>query len=241
MNSKTLGIWQILNSEIITDIIGSANFDFVIFDLEHGLHDALTVQKCLYAAKSKGIESFARVPSLNFLEVVKLVDTGIDGVIIPHIESKKDLNLIKKHYLTPSLGGDRSISPFVPRLNFGDLNKKNINPLIGILIESNEGMKNSMDLISANFVDFIYFGAYDLSIENKIPGEIYHKRILDKLEQLTNLCIKFEKKIMAIYRNEKELSILKDLGITNPVFSVDTLVLKKSLEIASQSFKKLKY
>ena len=34
---KGLGIWQILNSNLITDIIASAGFNITILDLEHGL------------------------------------------------------------------------------------------------------------------------------------------------------------------------------------------------------------
>ena len=31
-----VGIWQLLNSSIITDIISSSGFDYALLDLEHG-------------------------------------------------------------------------------------------------------------------------------------------------------------------------------------------------------------
>ena len=37
--NEGLGIWQILNSNLVTDIISSSGFDLIIFDLEHGLHN----------------------------------------------------------------------------------------------------------------------------------------------------------------------------------------------------------
>ena len=42
-----LGIWQILNSNIITDIIAKSGFDLIIFDLEHGLHSPQTINDCV--------------------------------------------------------------------------------------------------------------------------------------------------------------------------------------------------
>ena len=47
-----IGIWQILNSSLITDIIANAEFDFVLIDLEHGLHSLETIQNCVFAASS---------------------------------------------------------------------------------------------------------------------------------------------------------------------------------------------
>ena len=34
-----LGIWQLLNSIVITDIIAKSGFDYTLIDLEHGIFD----------------------------------------------------------------------------------------------------------------------------------------------------------------------------------------------------------
>ena len=39
------------------------------------------------------------------------------------------------------------------------------NPFVGILIESKLGLKNLEHLLENSNIDFVYFGAYDLSIE----------------------------------------------------------------------------
>ena len=46
---KGLGIWQILNSNLITDIIASAGFNITILDLEHGLHSPEKLFKTVYS------------------------------------------------------------------------------------------------------------------------------------------------------------------------------------------------
>ena len=71
-------------------------------------------------------------------------------------------------------------------------------------------------------IDFVYFGAYDLSVEIGKPGEIFNNEIINYLKILIGHAKQNKKKILAIYRNPKELDILLELGIELPVASVDT-------------------
>lgn len=236
---KGLGIWQILNSEIITDIIASSGFDFTILDLEHGLHDPQTVQNCLFSAKKSGINLIARIPSLAYPYVVQLIDTGIDGIIFPHIETETQLKEAINLTYMPPIGG-KSFSPFVPRFEYGERKSSvKTNPMLGILIESEKGLRNSPSLLSNPLVDFVYFGAYDLSVEMGDPGDIFSNEILDKLVLLTQYAISNNKKIMSLYRNDIELKQLLNIGIHYPIASVDILNLKLRLNELVGSYKKL--
>ena len=71
-------------------------------------------------------------------------------------------------------------------------------------------------------IDFVYFGAYDLSVEYQIPGQIFNVSILDNLKDLKKIALKNSKKVMAIYRTKEELEILNNIGVDIPVASVDT-------------------
>ena len=68
--------------------------------------------------------------------------------------------------------GNKSFSPFVTKYNYGN-NARDLkeNPYIGILIESLIGIKNSEELLKNPNIDFVYFGAYDLSVEIEKPGK----------------------------------------------------------------------
>ncbi len=224
--NKGLGIWQILNSELVTDIIATSGFDFTILDLEHGLHSPKTIQNCLFTAKASGINVIARIPSLTYPSIVQIIDTGIDGILFPHIETMNELERAINASLLPPLGV-KSYSPFVPRFDYGR-NKTRFqkNPLLGILIESEKGLTNSEVLLSNPNVNFVYFGAYDLSIELACAGDIFSDAIVERLCLLTKCALSRDKKIMAIYRNEEELKLLLKIGIHFPIASVDTLNFK---------------
>ena len=139
-----------------------------------------------------------------------------------------------------TLLGNKSFSPSYQRFNYGNNYKsEEINPSLGILIESKAGIKNSASLLSNPKVDYVYFGAYDLSVELNKPGKIFDKELLDILKDLVIMASSNNKKIMAIYRNSDELETLIKLGIHFPVASVDTSQLIRNLNNELKLYRKL--
>ena len=240
-NLKTgLGIWQILNSSLVTDIIAKSGFQITILDLEHGLHDPKTVQDCVFTAKSNSLYSMARLPCKNYQHIVQIIDTGVDAILFPHIEISEQIHeIIGETCLSPK--GNKSFSPFVPKYNYGYA-EKNIqnNPSIGILIESILGINNSEKLISEPNIDFVYFGAYDLSVEIDMPGMIFDNEIIKHLTKVIKYTKQYNKKILSIYRNKQELDLLIKLGVDFPIASVDTSHLITKLKVESEYYLKIK-
>ena len=72
-----LGIWQIINSKIITDIIAKSGFDITLLDLEHGLHTPQSIQDCVFAAHAHFLFTIARIPCDSYQEIVNIIDTEI--------------------------------------------------------------------------------------------------------------------------------------------------------------------
>ena len=221
--SKGLGIWQILSSNLITNIIFNAGFNLIIFDLEHGVNTPQILQNCLFAILNTSVITIARVPSIDYPNIVQVIDTGIDGLLFPHIETKNDIERAIKILLSPK--GNKSFSPFVPRYKYGSMKNSDQNPILGILIESKLGIKNSEELLSHKEVDFVYFGAYDLSVELNKKGDIFHDEIINCLEIVLKNAKQFNKKTLAIYRNQDELEKLINFGVDFPIASVDSALI----------------
>ena len=235
-----LGIWQILNSNIVTDIIAKSGFDLTILDLEHGIHNPQTIQDCIFAAKSNSLYTIARLPCFSYQYLVQIIDSGIDAVLFPHIETKDQIKkIIEESLLFPQ--GNKSFSPFVPKYSYGNPQVDYIcNPSIGILLESLKGINNAEQLLNEKNIDFVYFGAYDLSVEIDKPGEIFCDEIKDYLIKLINIAKNHEKKILSIYRNKKELNMLLKLGVDFPISLVDTSHLMQKLSEEAGYYMKIK-
>mgnify|MGYP001219064175 CR=1 FL=1 len=203
------------------------------------MHNPETIQNCIYTAKSNSISTVLRLPNDYYPNLVQVIDSGIESVIFPHVETTKQLeSIINQTFQYPL--GNKSYSPFVPRFNYGNNYKiEEINPSLGILIESKLGIKNAASLLSNPKVDYVYYGAYDLSVELDKSGEIFDKELLDILKDLIQVANSNNKKIMAIYRNSAELETLIEMGIHFPVASVDTSQLIKTLNNELKLYKKL--
>ena len=227
--SNGIGIWQIISSNLITDIIAKAGFDITLIDFEHGFNDPKTLQNIVFAAKSNNILSIARLPNINYPNISQIIDTGVDGILFPHVEEKSQLdNIIKETLLHPL--GSRGYSPFVPRFDYGlkkNSGSKDIS--IGVIIESIRGVENIEEILKSPIIDFIYFGAYDLSVELGKPGQIFSEEVIESLKIVTNLSNSYNKRSMAIYRNKSELEFLIKLDISFPIASVDTNILLNAL------------
>ena len=234
-----LGSWQILNSNIITDIIAKSGFDLTILDLEHGLHNPQTIYDCVSTAKANSLFTIARIPSTSYEYIVQIIDSDVDAVLFPHIETNEQINQIIKQSFLPPLG-NKSFSPFVTKYNYGSNKDTKQNPYIGILIESVKGINNSVNLFQEPNIDFVYFGAYDLSVEINKPGQIFNEEILEHLIKLIKYSKIYKKKILSIYRNSKELDILLNLGVDIPIASVDTSHLMMKLKKESEYYLQIK-
>jgi len=235
--SSGLGIWQIISTNIITDIISKAGFNMTLIDFEHGLNDSNTLQNIVFTAKSNNLITIARLPSINNNNISQIIDTGVDGILYPHIEEISQLEfVISQTFLPPN--GKRGFSPFTPKYNYSQTKNLNIEePLLGILIESRKGLNNLDSLVQNSFVDFVYFGAYDLSVEMNKTGDIFDQEIFTELVNFSKICKKYKKKSIAIYRNKEELEKLIELDINYPIASVDTNIFIKALAFHSEIYK----
>ena len=76
-------------SPAIAEMVGYAGFDYVIIDLEHGPTGLETLENMLRAAQAAGAASLVRLPSPAQADVLRVLDAGADGILVPHVESAR--------------------------------------------------------------------------------------------------------------------------------------------------------
>jgi 4-hydroxy-2-oxoheptanedioate aldolase len=72
-------------SPIDVEILAVAGFDFALIDTEHGPIDAESAYPMVLAAEARGMEAFARVGQNDRQVILKLLDIGISGVMVPQV------------------------------------------------------------------------------------------------------------------------------------------------------------
>jgi 4-hydroxy-2-oxoheptanedioate aldolase len=71
----------------LVEMCAAAGFDFAFIDGEHGTGDALEWEHHVRAGESFGMPCVVRVGSHHATEVLRALDVGAQGIIVPHVNT----------------------------------------------------------------------------------------------------------------------------------------------------------
>ena len=72
------------------ELFGAIGFDFVMIDCEHGPMNLDQVEHMVRAAESFNITPIARIPNHEDSTILRYLDRGLQGIIVPHINTPED-------------------------------------------------------------------------------------------------------------------------------------------------------
>ena len=184
-----------VRSPNIALLYGTAGFDFIFIDMEHGGFDLETVGDFVTASKAANIIPVVRVPALEEHFLSRPLDLGACGLMVPHIHSKEQVRkVIDCTKFKPE--GNRGLAPLRAHTNFSKVNvpefmkEANENNMIVIMIEDDEAIDHIEDLLSVEGVDVAFMGTTDLSQTLGIPGQVRHPEILKRIDRVIAACEK---------------------------------------------------
>ena len=85
-----LGCSVMIPSPQIVEMLGHAGFDWVLLDCEHGSLAPADVELMAIAADAVGITAIARPRSNATVDIQGVMDRGVMGVQVPHVNSADD-------------------------------------------------------------------------------------------------------------------------------------------------------
>jgi len=159
------------------EAVGNWGYDFVYLDLEHTtLSVGTEIEKQIMAAKLAGVSPIVRVSGTNEVEIRKVLEMGAEGVTIPHICNKKDMEICIHAAKFPPMGR-RGAESSVRAAGFGGPNfnwqeyitKSNAETLIIPMCEDYEFTDNVDEILAVPGVDAVNFGPIDYSMSKNIP------------------------------------------------------------------------
>lgn len=151
-------------------LMKAAGVDFVIVDCEHGYFDYSQVAAIAAVGNGIGFPVIVRVPALTREPVQKYLDAGVDGLLVPMLETPemaRQLVLLSKY--APE--GKRGISTMRPHSNYnpGKLTEytaaANGRILLFAQIESKRGVDNIGEIVRVPGIDGVLMGPNDLACD----------------------------------------------------------------------------
>lgn len=84
---RPIGIFFDTASEYLMECTGRTGIDFVIIDNEHSPIEAETSARLIRVAENAGVTPLCRVREISRPAILKLLDVGAQGLIIPNVHS----------------------------------------------------------------------------------------------------------------------------------------------------------
>ena len=162
---QTLGSWISLANTQVAELMAHFDFDWLCVDMQHGLVDFSDVCSMLPAISTTSTTPFVRVPWNEPHIIMKALDAGAYGVIVPMINNADDAARAVAACKYPPLGM-RSYGPARAVLYGGPDYGQRANEEIAVvlMIETDEGLANVDEIAATEGVDCLFIGPADLSL-----------------------------------------------------------------------------
>lgn len=191
------GAWTSLAHPQITEMFCSImKPDFLGIDIEHGTINQEQSQRIIAAGQASGVPVLPRIASHNGEQIKRLLDSGADGVIVPMVNSKEEVERIVEWFFYPPRG--RRSYGISRAQGYGDHFEEytqswNKEGVLVIQVESIQSVENLDSLLSNDCVDGVMIGPYDISGSLGIPGKLEDPKVLKACDRVVAACQKYKK------------------------------------------------
>lgn len=159
--SHTVGPWVMSTDSSTVDLLARTGLDFLVFDCQHGPHDLATIGPLLRTAATRAKPTLVRVPSSEPSTIMRALDLGAAGVIVPMVDSAPEAERASAATRYPPLG-NRSYGPLQPAP--GDVFDPDDGPVVLIMIETRGGLEHADEIAALPGVDGLFIGPIDLAL-----------------------------------------------------------------------------
>jgi 4-hydroxy-2-oxoheptanedioate aldolase len=200
-SEKVIGTFFELGGNTAVECLGISGLDFFIIDTEHGPFDVESSMDFIRTAELKNITPLVRIKDISRPSVLKMLDIGAKGLIVPCVESiEQARNLVEwaKYYPLGKRGffmarpAGYGHEDFAQNINeyFKVCNEET---LLILQCETMRCFENIEDIVNIEGVDGIFIGPYDLSIGMGIPGQFNNVLFLQAIDRILKACKDAEK------------------------------------------------
>jgi 2-keto-3-deoxy-L-rhamnonate aldolase RhmA len=163
-----LGTYVTFRDPQIVEIIGLAGFDAAFIDMEHTDFDLPLVSEMVRACDLAGVTSVVRVPDNNAKLILRLLDMGAEGIIIPHVDGLEGAKRAVDAVRYPPMG-HRGGAGGTRAAHFGAISweehtrQSNEEILLSVMTEDEKGIRDIEKIAALDGIDLVSIGPTDFS------------------------------------------------------------------------------
>ena len=228
----TLGSWIQIPHSSVAEIMGASGYDWVAIDMEHGSISHHQLPDLCRALELRSTLPLVRLAESSAKEAKYALDAGAGGVIVPMIESLEQLqHIIDSSRWPPS--GHRGVGFSRANLygaDFESYKNEAQSPLLVGMLETRTGLDNIEEIITADGLDALMIGPYDLSASLGVVADFKHPSYRSALDAISSKALKHNV-ALGIHVVEPNPSLLKEAfgnGFIFCAYGIDSVFLNRS-------------
>jgi 4-hydroxy-2-oxoheptanedioate aldolase len=179
------GCWLGLASPISAELMGTAGFDWLVIDGEHGPNDLRSIYAQLQVLEASDSHPVVRVPVGETYLIKQVLDAGAQTVLVPMVETADQTRQLVRDVTYPP-HGDRGVGYavaraglFSKRTEYGTTADAEICLLVQV--ENRRGLENLDEILTIGGVDGVFIGPADLAADLGHMGNPMHPDVLNTI------------------------------------------------------------
>jgi 2-keto-3-deoxy-L-rhamnonate aldolase RhmA len=239
---EVFGTWIMTNSLDNAEILGHTGADFIMIDAEHGSMDIETAGTMVAVIRGTQATPLVRVAGNEKSLIKKVLDSGVDGVMIPMVNTKAEAEQAVRYCKYPPIGergtgAGRAVLFGASDASYADYySQANDEVLVIVQIEHYEAVENIEEILSVPNIDIAFVGPYDLSVSMGLPGQMNHPDVLENFRKVVEACEKHNV-VPGIMTWEDGIKQHLDLGFKFLLGGIDGAILYNGVKKLVNEFK----
>ncbi|MFB0536482.1 MAG: HpcH/HpaI aldolase/citrate lyase family protein [Anaerolineae bacterium] len=185
---------QDVRSSSIGQIMALAGCDFLFFDMEHGPFNLETIADMVRVTRLAGVTPLVRVPDAEYHLMCRPLDAGAQGILIPRVETKTQVEHIIECTTYPPLGRrggsvNKGHNDFASQELWEFSEQANQENLIILQIERRRAVEGIEELLSVPGVGAVVIGPNDLALSLGIRSDDLLGALEEPIQHVLEACL----------------------------------------------------
>lgn len=225
------GCWINLFSPLVAEIVAQAGYDAVLIDLEHGPGSVLDAISIMQAVQGQDCGALLRVPANDPVWLKRVLDAGVDGVMVPSVNNAQDAAAAVAACRYPPKGTRGMAATVVRASRFGldwqDYTARAAEELLIMCqVESAQAVENVSAIADVEGVDMLFIGPFDLSASLGFLGQPDHETVMTAISKVEAAAKAAGRLLGGIPTPGRSAQALYDAGYNLVLADADVLLLR---------------
>jgi len=181
-----IGLWLDMGEAITAEIAGTAGFDWLVIDGEHGPNDLRSIIDQLRALSTSSAEPVVRVPTGESWIIKQMLDAGARTLLVPMVDSAEQAQALvaAMHYPPRGIRGMGAVVARASGFNAIEDYSQTASDGVCLLVqaETRAAIADLDNILKIDGIDGVFIGPADLAADMGYLGRIDEKEVQEVIE-----------------------------------------------------------